>query len=88
MLLGKPMRVSPSLASAFSSLGLQGSLIFGDLSHIVVRSSRPQLQRSFELSESDITAGLALYTFRARADASFFDPRGGVTPPCTQWTIS
>jgi HK97 family phage major capsid protein len=83
LLLGKPVYVSPSLATIYSSLGLTGAIIFGDLSSIVVRASRPTFQRSIEQSQVDITKGEALYIVRCRADAAFFDPSSGITPPLT-----
>jgi HK97 family phage major capsid protein len=79
-LLGKPVYVSPGLSHA--SIGsITDTIIFGDLSHIVIRGTRPQLQRSIELGQADITKGEALYVARMRADATLFDPTGGVTPP-------
>jgi HK97 family phage major capsid protein len=81
MLLGKPLYVCPSLASTtFFSIGV-GPVLFGDLSHIVIRASRPGIQRSIQLSQADITSGEALYIGRARADATLFDPSSGSTPP-------
>jgi HK97 family phage major capsid protein len=81
-LLGKPVFVSPSLSSSptFFSLGV-GIVLFGDLSHIVIRASRPGVQRSIQLSQADITKGQALFIGRARADATLFDPSSGSTPP-------
>jgi len=43
MLLGKPVYNCPSLGATYLSLGLTGAILSGDLSHIVVRSSRPGL---------------------------------------------
>lgn len=80
-LLGKPLYVSPSLATLYSSIGLTGALIFGDLSSIVIRASRPELRYSIESELADITRGQALWTTRCRADAAYFDPSSGVTPP-------
>jgi HK97 family phage major capsid protein len=88
ILFGKPIYVSPSCASIYSSLGLTGCIIFGDLSSIVVRASRPQIQRYIELAQADITKGEALWIARVRADATYFDPSGGVTPPLTLATIN
>ncbi len=80
-LLGKPVYISPSLANLYSSIGLQGALIFGDLASIVIRCSRPQVQRHTELSEADVTRGEALFVGRSRADSAYFDPSGGLFPP-------
>jgi HK97 family phage major capsid protein len=88
MLLGKPLRVSPSLGTAFRSLGIVGSLLFGDLSHVVVRCSRPVIQYSIESGQADITAGMAAWIARARADAVYFDPSAGANPPIILAAIS
>lgn len=88
MLLGRPIFVSPSLGAGYSSIGVQGALIFGDLSHILVRASRPTMTLSFEQAEADITTGQGMYIFRMRADASYFDPSSGATPPLVQAAIS
>ncbi|MFZ0820037.1 MAG: phage major capsid protein [Candidatus Acidiferrales bacterium] len=88
ILLGKPIYVSPSLATLYSSIGLTGALIFGDLAHIVIKCSRPAVQRSTQLSQADISRGEALFIGRARADASYFDPSSGVTPPLVLAAIS
>jgi hypothetical protein len=86
--MGEPVYVSPSLATAYSSIGLTGALVFGDLSHIIVRASWPTFQPSFEQAEADITKGEAIYIFRFRADALVFDPSGGVTPPLILAAVS
>lgn len=88
LLMGKPVHVSPSLATLYSSIGLQGALIFGDLSYLIVRASRPTFQLSFEGSLADITKGEGEYIFRCRADASLFDPSGGANPPLMMAAIS
>lgn len=87
-LYGKPVYVSPSLATVYTSLGIAGVIIFGDLASIVIRASRPSLQRAMQLSEADITRGQCLYIGRCRADASYFDPSSGVTPPLVMAAIS
>ena len=80
-LMGKPVYVTPSLAnSTFSSIGVS-FVLFGDLSSIVVRASRPSIQRVTEASIADITRGESAYVCRVRADAAYFDPSSGVTPP-------
>lgn len=77
-LLGKPVYVSPSLTLASAGIGL---FLFGDLSHVVIRASRPQVQRSIEQAQADVTKGEALYIGRCRADATLFDPSAGNYPP-------
>jgi predicted phage gp36 major capsid-like protein len=85
-LLSKPLRVCPSLANntTFRSLGLS-SIIFGDCSHIVIRSSRPTVQR---LKERFADFGEAAYLGRWRADCSYFDPSGGINPPLALVAVS
>jgi hypothetical protein len=62
--------------------------MFGDLSHIIVRASRPQLQRATELSEADVTKGECLYIARMRADATIFDASQGNNPPIVLGTLN
>jgi len=88
MLLGKPVFNCPSLAATYSSLGVVGAILFGDLSHIVVRASRPTLQRTVQQTVTDITRGECLYIARCRADATLFDPSSGGTPPVVLATIN
>lgn len=80
VLLGKPVYVSPGLSHS-SINSILDSIIFGDLSHIVIRMSRPTLQRAIQLGQVDITKGECAYIARARADATLFDPTNGATPP-------
>jgi HK97 family phage major capsid protein len=86
-LLGAPVYNSPSMTTGISSLGTN-SVIFGDLSHLVIRASRPQIQRSTELSQADVTKGECLYVARIRADAAIFDPSNGVTPPIALFVVN
>jgi HK97 family phage major capsid protein len=88
MLLGKPVYLCPSLGATYLSLGLTGALIFGDLSHIVIRTSRPTIQRTAQQGITDITRGECLYIARCRADATVFDPSNGSTPPLVLATIN
>jgi HK97 family phage major capsid protein len=81
VLMGRPVYVSPSMATLYSSIGLQGALLFGDLSSIVIRASRPQIERSIESAQADITRGEAAWIARARCDAAYFDPSSGTNPP-------
>lgn len=85
-LLGKPVYVSPGLSHA--SIGsITDTIIFGDLSHIVIRAAAMQLQRSINQGQVDITRGEVAYIARMRADATLFDPTAGATPPCVLCNI-
>jgi HK97 family phage major capsid protein len=88
MLLGKPVHLCPSLGATYFSLGLTGALIFGDLSHIVIRASRPTIQRTTQQGLTDVTKGESLYVARMRADATVFDPSNGNYPPLVLSTIN
>jgi HK97 family phage major capsid protein len=88
VLMGRPVYVSPSMATLYSSLGLVGSILFGDLASVVIRASRPQIERSIELAQVDITHGQAAWIARARCDAAFFDPSSGANPPLVLAAIS
>jgi HK97 family phage major capsid protein len=92
VLLGKPVYVSPSLANAYSSLGITGALIFGDLSHLVIRASRPRISRATQLAGLNdiggILRGECLFIARARCDAAVFDPSNGSNPPLTLATVN
>jgi HK97 family phage major capsid protein len=88
ILLGKPIIECPSLASAFNiSLGSVGGIVFGDLSHLVVRASRPTLQRVTQQTTSDITSGRSQWIGRMRADAAYFSP-SSTFPPMVLAAIS
>jgi HK97 family phage major capsid protein len=88
VLLGKPVYLCPSLGATYLSLGLTGALIFGDLSHIVIRASRPTIQRTTQQAITDITRGECLFIARCRADATVFDPSNGSTPPLVLATVN
>ena len=88
ILMGKPIYECPSLSTSFTSIGAVGALIFGDLSHFIVRASRPTLQRTIQSGQSDITQGQALFIARMRADGVYFDPSGGAFPPLVMAAIS
>jgi HK97 family phage major capsid protein len=88
MLMGKPIHFCPSLANAYSSIGLQGALIFGALDHIVVKAGRLTIQRTTQQIGSDITKGECLFVARCRADAELFDPSSGSAPPLILATIN
>lgn len=87
-LLGKPVYVSPGLSVASISSIFHGALLFGDLSHIVIRATRPSIQRAVELGQADVTKGEAAYIARCRADAALFDPTNGVTPPIVSVAVN
>ena len=88
VLLGKPVYLCPSLGATYLSLGLTGALIFGDLSHIIIRASRPTIQRTTQQAITDITRGECLFIARCRADATVFDPSNGSTPPLVLATVN
>jgi len=81
VLLGKPVYVSPGLGHSSIGSIANGGLIFGDLSYVVVKSSRPAIRRSIEAGQADVTKGEALWTCRMAADAIYFDPSNGQNPP-------
>lgn len=74
VLLGKPIQISPSMDSSGHAI------IFGDLSHFMVRVSRLSIKRSTQ-APGYIDKGQALYTGIMRADAVVFDPTSGSKPP-------
>lgn len=82
MLMGKPVYVSPSLPTGSGAKGI----VFGDLSHYVVRVSRMEISRNLQAA-GYVEYGKALYTGRMRADAKVIDPTGGVTPPIVYATL-
>lgn len=80
-IFGMPVFVTPSLDhTSLNSVGVS-FVLFGDLSSIVVRLSRPTVQRITESSIADITRGESAYVCRVRADAAYFDPSSGSAPP-------
>lgn len=81
-LMGKPVYVSPSLPTGSGAKGI----VFGDLSHYVVRVSRMEISRNLQAA-GYVEYGKALYTGRMRADAKVIDPTGGVTPPIVYATL-
>ena len=87
MLLGRPLYVSPSLENAYSSIGLVGALLWGDLSHLIVRCSRPSVSRTMEQGQAGADFGSAMWNIRARADASYF-PCSKVNKPIVIAAIS
>ena len=87
-LAGKPVYLCPSLGITYLSLGLTGAILFGDLSHIVIRTSRPTIQRTTQQGIVDVTRGESLYIARCRADATLFDPSNGAYPPVVLATVN
>lgn len=85
-LFGKRVLVCPSLQNntSFRSLGVS-SLIFGDCSALVIRSSRPTIQRLDERFADFLEKG---YVSRWRADCAYWDPSNGANPPLTLVAIS
>ena len=81
-ILGKPVLVSPSVPDTAGSTGI----IFGDLSHYVVRVSRMVVTRNLQ-APGYVEYGKGLYTARMRADAKVVDPTGGNTPPIVYATL-
>jgi HK97 family phage major capsid protein len=75
MLMGKPVRISPSMPSYNASTGAAHAIIFGDMSHYVVRVSAPLIQRSIE-GVGMVETGIAQYRGLIRADAKLVDPSG------------
>jgi HK97 family phage major capsid protein len=72
ILMGKRVVVSPSMVTSNPSIPVRG-IIFGDLSHYVVRVSMPTLRRSIEAAGM-VENGQAMYTGLQRADAKVVDP--------------
>jgi HK97 family phage major capsid protein len=80
-LMGKPVFVSPSLPSYAASPSTVGKIIFGDLSHFVVRISQAQIGRYLQTANgSGADFGKELFVGRMRADCNVLDPTGGSTP--------
>ena len=64
------------------------SIIFGDLSHFVVRLSAMMVQRSVETyAHGSATYLSATYHDRMRVDSTVFDPSAGATPPIVYATL-
>jgi len=86
-IFGYPVYLSPSLATPFTSIGFVGNAIFGDLSAIIVKTSRPTVKRVVQSSIADITQGKSAYIFRCRADAVYLDLSGGKNPPLVMGSV-
>ncbi len=84
MIFGKPVLISPTMSSTAGSKGI----IFGDLSHFVVRLSGMQIVRTIQTAGAgSVTYGACSYKGRMRADSTVFDPSGGATPPIVYATL-
>jgi HK97 family phage major capsid protein len=75
ILAGFPIHICPALGVVGGSLGLNSSVIFGDLSHFHVRCSKPTIQRVTN-SANTIEYGKILYVARIRMDSILFNPAG------------
>jgi HK97 family phage major capsid protein len=83
MLFGKPIRIAPNVPGVNASPLADGYIVFGDLSHLIVRLSAMTIQRTIEsgATQGRVELGSALYTGRMRADSIVFDPSNGSSPP-------
>lgn len=81
-LMGKPVYVSPSMPVATATPGI----VFGDLSHFVVRVSKMILKRNLQAA-GYVENGKGLYTGLLRADSKVVDPTGGTKPPIVYATF-
>ncbi len=86
-IMGKPVLISPTMPAYNASPLVHGKIVFGDLSHYVVRTSQVTLMRRTDLP-GYAEFGKALYTARMRADGRVHDPTNGVTPPIVFITIN
>lgn len=81
-LFGKKVLISPSMPSDAGSRGV----VFGDLSHFVVRLSKITLNRSVQ-GPGLVENGKANYHGSLRADSSVFDPSAGESPSIVYATL-
>jgi HK97 family phage major capsid protein len=82
LLMGKPVRICPSISATQGQPGI----VFGDLSHYVVRISRAQIIRSVN-TPSTAEYGVAQYTGLVRCDAKVVDPTSGSVPAIVYATL-
>jgi HK97 family phage major capsid protein len=82
ILMGKKLLVSPTLSANAGDKGI----IFGDLSHFVVRLSALKIARNSQ-APGYAEAGKALYNGRMRVDSSVFDPSAGGSAPILYATL-
>ena len=82
ILMGKKLLVSPTLSANAGDKGI----IFGDLSHFIVRLSALKIVRNSQ-APGYAEAGKALYNARMRVDAKVFDPSAGGSAPILYATL-
>jgi HK97 family phage major capsid protein len=75
MLMGKPVVIAPSMPSHNPSISGAKGIVFGDLSHFIVRTSVPTMRRSIETSVG-ADWGQAIFTSIMRAEGKVVDPSG------------
>jgi len=88
VILGKPVYISPTLGQVGGSLALNSTIVFGDLSHFIVRCSKPTIARELNSATKGIEFGEALYVGRMRMDSVLFDPSSGSAPPVVISTVT
>jgi HK97 family phage major capsid protein len=79
-ILGKRVLISPSMPTGSGSKGI----VFGDLSHFVVRLSKMAIQRTEERADY----AQWVYRGRMRVDSAVFDPTSGAVPPIVYATLA
>jgi HK97 family phage major capsid protein len=90
VLLGKKIYITPDLPDVGGSPLANGALIFGDLSHFIVRTSAPWIQRTVESAGTigSILNGECLFHGRIRVDSYLFDPSAGANPPVVSAVVA
>jgi HK97 family phage major capsid protein len=90
VLLGKKIYITPDLPEVGGSPLANGAIIFGDLSHFIVRTSAPWIQRTIESTGSvgSILNGECLFHGRIRVDSYLFDPSAGANPPIVSAVVA
>jgi HK97 family phage major capsid protein len=87
-ILGRPVYISPTLGQVGGSLALNSTIVFGDLSHFLIRCSKPTIARELNSATKGIEFGEALYVGRMRMDSVLFDPSSGSAPPVVISTVT
>jgi HK97 family phage major capsid protein len=82
ILMGKKLLVSPTLSATAGQPGI----VFGDLSHLVVRLSSMKIVRKSQVP-GFVEVGKALYAGRVRVDSKVFDPSDGGAAPILYATL-
>lgn len=85
-IMGKPVLISPTMPTYGGSPIVSGKIVFGDLSHYVVRATQMTLTRTTQAA-GYIDYGKALYTARMRVDAKISDPTSGASAPIVYITV-